>query len=296
MELKHLKSFLYVAEQLSFVRAAQRLHLSQPALSSQIQRLEEELGVTLLARNRRTVKLTDAGTVFLAEARETLARAEQAAERAQRAARGEIGRLSIGFVFSAGMGIVPNICMEYRRKHPDVILDLNSAGTHEQIGWLSDKSVDVGFLRRPITNDRLKLTTLQREPFVALLPKSHPLTKQRQVSVKKLRDERMVAYGRMWSPGCYDAVLEICAEEGFTPKFMHETDEIYVAVALVAAGAGIAVLPKSIALTQSKDTVVRPLDREPLFSEIAIAIRREDDSPLLKSFVDLAVSYCHRHP
>src|SRR3984885_14635251 len=117
MELKHLTSFVAVAEQLSFVRAASQLHISQPALTGQIQKLEEELGVQLLSRNRRSVKLTDAGKVFLDEARATLSRAQQAADRAQKAARGEIGRLRIGFVSSAALEIVPGIVVAFREKH-----------------------------------------------------------------------------------------------------------------------------------------------------------------------------------
>ena len=133
MELRNLESFVAVAEQLSFVRAAERLHLSQPALSAQIQKLEEEIGVQLLFRNKRTVRLTDAGRVFLAEAHATLARAQQAVERAQKADRGEIGRLRIGFVSSAALAIVPAIAVVFRRQFPGVTLDLMNLRTNSQL-------------------------------------------------------------------------------------------------------------------------------------------------------------------
>jgi DNA-binding transcriptional LysR family regulator len=169
MELKHLTSFVSVAEHLSFVRAAAELHISQPALTGQIKNLEQELGVPLLFRNHRHVKLTDAGTVFLAESRGILARSRLAADRAQRAAKGELGRLRLGFVSSAALEIVPGIVVAFRKKHPQVAFDL------------INRTIDIGFLRLPLTNERLNITTIHREHFVVVMPQGHALAKDRQV-------------------------------------------------------------------------------------------------------------------
>ncbi|HMG01642.1 MAG TPA: LysR substrate-binding domain-containing protein [Edaphobacter sp.] len=288
MELRNLASFVAVAEQLSFVRAAERLHLSQPALSAQIQKLEEEIGVQLLFRNKRTVRLTDAGRVFLAEAHATLARAQQAVERAQKADRGEIGRLRIGFVSSAALAIVPPIAVAFRRQFPGVTLDLMNLRTSSQLKNLVNKTIDVGFLRLPVAHDQLDITVIHREPFVVVLPADHALAKKRQIRLSDLGAERFVAYGRRWAPGFYDAVVQMCTSQGFSPNITQETGEMYTAIALVAAGAGVAILPKTVVLAQSQGVVMKPLPLAAGVSEIAIAVRRKDRPPLVDSFVQLA--------
>jgi DNA-binding transcriptional LysR family regulator len=290
MELKHLTSFIAVAEQLSFVRAADRLYLSQPALTGQIQRLEEELGVQLLVRNRRTVKLTDAGSVFLAEARATLSRARLAAERAQKAARGEIGRLRIGFVSSAVLETVPNIVVAFRKQYPEVTLDLMNLRTTSQVKKLIDKTLDIGFLRLPLSNEQLRTTVIHREPFTLVLPKGHPRARDKQVHIANLRNESFVAYGRRWAPGFFDSVVQMCVKEGFSPNIVQETGEMYTAIALIAAGAGIAILPKSVVLAQSKNIVMKPLAGSVPTSEIAIATRVGNNSLIVRSFIELAAA------
>jgi len=287
MELRNLESFVAVAEQLSFVRAAERLHLSQPALSAQIRKLEDEIGVKLLFRNKRTVRLTDAGRVFLAEAHATLARAQQAVERAQKADRGEIGRLRIGFVSSAALAIVPAIAGAFRKQFPGVTLDLMNLRTSSQLKSLVNKTIDVGFLRLPIVHDQLDITVIHREPFVVVLPADHALAKEKQIRLSDLHAERFVAYGRRWAPGFYDAVVQMCTSQGFSPNITQETGEMYTAIALVAAGTGVAILPKTVVLAQSRGVVMKPLPLAAGVSEIAIAVRKKDRSALVDSFVQL---------
>lgn len=294
MELKHLHSFVAVAEQLSFIRAANRLHLSQPALSSQIHSLEEELGVQLLFRNRRIVQLTDAGKVFLSEAYAVLQRADEAAERARKAAKGQLGKLSIGFVSSAALEIVPDIVVAFRKKCPEVILDLRNIRTTDQIEGLLNKSIDIGFVRMPLEHDQLKTTVIHREPFVVIFPGEHPLAHIKQVKLSKLRNERFVLYGRRWAPGFFDHLMQMCNTAGFSPDIVQETGEMYTAISLVGAGAGIAILPKSVVLAQSCKVVVRPLPYSVGDSEIAIAVARDNRSSLVESLVSLATSF-HKH-
>jgi DNA-binding transcriptional LysR family regulator len=292
VELKHLTSFIAVADQLSFVRAAGQLHISQPALTGQIQKLEEELGVQLLTRNRRTVRLTEVGKIFLEEARATLARARQAADRAQKAARGEVGRLRISFVSSAALEVVPRIVVEFRKKYPEVTLDLVNLQTVSQVHELLEKTVDIGFLRLPLSNDQLNITAIHREEFVVILHKGHRLAKKKRLRLAELRDEPFVAYARRWAPGFFDSVMQMCAREGFSPTIVQETGEMYTAIALVAAGAGAAIVPQSVARAQSGNIVMKPLSKPAGYSEIALATRAGNHSTLIQAFVSVARRVC----
>lgn len=292
VELKHLRSFLAVAERLSFIRAANQLHISQPALTGQIKRLEEELEVQLFKRNRRTVALTPSGRIFVAEARATLARAEEARERVRRAAEGEIGRLRIGFVSSAALEIVPRIAIAFRKQYPSVTLELTNVRTTNQVKALLEDTIDIGFLRMPLSHDELTITVVHREEFVLILPQGHPLGAAKRVALGQLRNEAFVVYGRQWAPGFFDSVVQTCIRAGFSPHIVQETGEMYTAIALVGAGAGIAILPKSVVLAQSKNVVVKKLPKSMGFSEIALARRTREDSIVVDRFVALATRIC----
>jgi DNA-binding transcriptional LysR family regulator len=296
MELKHLRSFLAVAERLSFIRAAEHLHLSQPALSSQIQNLEDELGVTLFFRTRRVVRLTPEGEVFVEEARATLACAEQAIERVQKASRGEVGHLHIAFVSSAALEIVPRIVAAVRRKLPQVSVEIRNMHTSVQLQGLRDGTVDIGFVRLPLQHDDLNLQVIHREPFAIVLPKSHPLAKRARIKLSDLRDESFVAYGRQWAPGFFDSIIRLCTDAGFSPNIVQETGEMYTAVALVVAGVGIAILPRAIVLAQRTDVVFKALPLSLGVSEIAIATRKDRDTPLLRSFLAIAQRHARLLP
>jgi DNA-binding transcriptional LysR family regulator len=292
MELKNLKSFVAVAEQLSFIRAARLLHLSQSALTEQIQKLEEELGVPLLLRDRRSVKLTAAGIVFLAEARATLARAAFCTRSTACSARGEVGRLRIGFVSSAALEIVPGIVVAFRSQFPAVSLDLTNLRTSSQVKALLSESIDVGFVRLPLSHDQLTIRVIHREPLVVVLPHGHPLANEAQIRLVQLQNEQFVAYARRWAPGFYDAVIQMCTREGFSPEIVQETGEMYTAIALVGAGVGIAILPRSVVLAQSRNVLMKPLPSSLGLSEIAIAVRRFNNSPLIGSFIRAAEKFC----
>lgn len=174
MELRHLRYFVTVAEELHFGRAAERLHLSQPPLSMQIKALESEIGTQLLERSRRKVELTPAGAVFLREAREILGRVEQATAAAQRAGRGEIGELSVGFVTIADYNVLPLVLSEFRARHPGVRLNLREATTDAQVRDLAGQRIDVGFVLSPVQDDRLATRPLLREPLSRRCPSGIP--------------------------------------------------------------------------------------------------------------------------
>jgi DNA-binding transcriptional LysR family regulator len=293
MELRHLKSFLAVAELLSFHQAAQAVHLSQPALSAQIQALEEDLGVRLFERDRRSVRLTTTGEAFLEHARATLAQAETAAQIARQASAGQTGLLRIGFVASAAMEIIPAIVLAYRQKYPQVKLELRNLRTTAQLPALEERSIDVGYLRLPIVAKHLTITPVHREPFALLLPANHPLAKKKTLDLSALHDEPFVSYARHFAPGFYDRWISIFTQTGFSPNIVQETGDMYTAIFLVAAGAGLAVIPEGLAREYAHGVVARRLPSQ-VQSEIGIAVRTGDASPLVKNFHALSKKLTRR--
>ncbi|GGG90839.1 LysR family transcriptional regulator [Silvibacterium dinghuense] len=268
------------------MRAAGMLHLSQAALTEQIQKLEQELGVQLFLRDKRSVALTEPGAIFLTEARATLVRAQQAVERVQKAARGETGRLRIGFVSSAALEIVPGIALAFRHKFPDITLDLTNMRTSMQVKRLLAGTLDAGFVRLPLAQPQLLTTIVHREPFVLALPEDHRLAQSKSIQLGDFRDEKFVSYGRRWAPGFFDAMMQMCTREGFSPEIVQETGEMYTTMALVAAGVGVAILPRSVALAPSQGVAVKPLPKSVGTSEIAMAVRRSGWTALIEHFVE----------
>ncbi len=283
-----MRSFLAVADALSFVRASQVLHLSQPALTTQIQQLEEELGVPLFFRNKRRVELTDAGRLFVGEATEVLDRTAKAVERVRRASRGEIGLLRIGFVSSAALGIIPSLASTFRRKYPHVQLELLNLRTTTQLEQLADRTLDVGFVRLPAQQRGLTFAPIHSEPFVVVMSKQHRLASKKTFALKDLAGEKFVLYGRRWAPGFFDQVTRICSDAGFTPDLAQETGEMYTALALVAAGEDVSILPRSVVLSQAHGVVTRPLSKTLGLSEIALVTREEKLSSTIDNFVAMA--------
>jgi DNA-binding transcriptional LysR family regulator len=292
MELKHLVSFLAVAERLSFIRAAEALNISQPALSAQIRTLEEEVGVPLLVRNRRSVRLTAAGQFFVPEARKVLAQADKAATVARRAALGEVGHLRVAFVSSAALTIVPVAVLEFRTQYAHVQLDLINLRTTTQLKVLRNRSMDVGFVRLPLTDSDLEIAAIHREPLVLVLPKNHRLANSKRVPIRELRDEPFVAYGRRWAPGFYDRITNICREEGFIPNVVQEAGEMHTVIAMVGAGVGIAILPLAPVKAQSSNIVIKQLPASVGPSEIGLVVRKGERSPVVSAFVALCSRIC----
>jgi DNA-binding transcriptional LysR family regulator len=161
---------------------------------------------------------------------------------------------------------------------------------------LLDTSIDIGFLRLPLSHEDLKITVIHRESFVVVLPRGHRLAREKRLRIAQLRDEAFIAYGRQWAPGFFDSVVQLCTREGFSPNIIQETGEMYTAIALVAAGGGIAILPRSVVLAQSAKVIMKPLPRSSGISEIAIASRAKDQSPLVRSFLMLAAEQAKKSP
>jgi DNA-binding transcriptional LysR family regulator len=288
LELKHLTAFVAVAEKRSFIGAAVQLHLSQPAISAQIQRLEEDLGVQLLERNRLTVRLTKAGETFLTGSRATLARAQEAVESAQRTARGQAASVRVGFPPSVLQEILPSILIEFHRQHPHAKLDLFSLHTSMTIAALQNESIDIGYVRLPAEARGLEIIPVHREPLLLCLPEDHRLAAQQEVDLDSLREERFILYERKLAPGFHDALMNMFQRAGFTPIVAEEIDEMYVAPTLVATGVGLAVLPQMVVSTHTHGVVLRSIRSNPITSQIGVAYRSSDDSPLVNSIVSIS--------
>jgi DNA-binding transcriptional LysR family regulator len=288
VELKQLRSFIAVAHTLNFSRAARDLHLSQPALSAQIKALEDDVGTLLLERNKRTVRLTRAGESLLADAEVLLESAAEAKKRATRFASGEAGHLRIAFVASATAELVPTIALAFRLKYPDVTLELKNLPTVLQVEALEGGTLDVGFVRLPLTAPRLSITPLHSERFALVISKTHKLAREKRLTVAHLANEPFVAYGQRWAPEFYQTWTGICRNAGFTPVVVQETAEMDTAIALVAAGLGVAILPEGVANRNLRAIKVIPLIREKMRSQIGIAVARDTTDPLKLNMIALA--------
>jgi DNA-binding transcriptional LysR family regulator len=288
MELRHLRYFVAVAEELHFGRAAKRLYIAQPPLSQQIQQLEEELGVSLLKRTNRRVELTDAGRAFLDEAYKILAHIEQAKLLAQRTARGEIGKLALGFVSSAAFELLPRLLSTYREQHPKIHVSLHEMEKDEQIAALFARQIQVGLLRPPVDSSELCSEIILREPLLLALPAQHPLVSKAQISIQDLANETFVLQPRHWTLGLYDRIMNLCHSTGFSPSVKQEAADTYLIIGLVAANMGISLVPASVQSLRSQGVVYRPLEGDTTQIEMAMVWRRDDCSPAVEAFLQLA--------
>lgn len=292
LDVKQLRYFVAVAEELHFGRAAARLHIVQPALSMQIKALEENLGTQLLTRTRQNVALTAAGEAFLGEARRAVEQVERAEAVGRRAAGGEIGRMSIGYVSSAPFsGFMSRSISAFRQSYPHVEMRLEEMFMEEQVRRLQDGTLDVGFVRLPLASvSGLTVTKLARERIVLALPTSHPLAAQKTVKPADLRDEGFILVSGQANTGLITLVWRICDQGGFTPSVTQTTSQVTTAVSLVAAGLGVALVPESLTAMQLGTVTYRHLSGVTDVSEIALLTGKHPVSPMTQNFVRLVAT------
>jgi len=288
MELRSLRYFVMLADELHFGRAAKRLSMTQPPLSQSISGLERELGVRLFERTRRKVALTHAGAAFLEEARAVLARAAQAIETAQRADRGEVGRLSVGYLAATAYTLLPLVLRDFARGFPGVKLELRELTLPQQFDALLRGDIDVGLLRPPVAAAELASETVLSERFVLALPARHPLCALRRVPARRLATEPFVMFPRQPGLVFHDLVMDFCLRTGFTPRVAQEANQTHTVVGLVSAGIGIALVPASTQKIGLVGVAYRPLREATPYAKTAVAWRREDSSPVIKAFLDVA--------
>ncbi|HEY9645559.1 MAG TPA: LysR family transcriptional regulator [Chroococcidiopsis sp.] len=287
IELRHLRYFIAVAEELHFGRAAEQLHMAQPPLSQQIRQLEAELGFTLFHRTKRSVKLTEAGEVFLKDCRQIFWQLEQAIESGRQASRGEIGQLVIGFVSSAAYNVLPRIIQGFRSAVPEVKPELHELTTDQQMQWLRDHRLDVGLVRLPIDETGLDVLTIWREPLVVALPENHALAQDATVSLRSLSNESFIVFPRPLAPGLYDQIIGLCQQAQFSPRVVQEAIQMQTIVSLVAAELGIAIVPVSLQNLQRTGVVYRPLQEPTPEAAIAVVWRSPDVSPTVQRFLQV---------
>ncbi len=270
MEIRQLRYFIAVAEDLHFRKAAARLHMSQPPLSHQIRRLEQELGFALLHRTRRRVELTAAGRSFLADARATIARLDAAAEAARRISAGDAGRLRIGFVGSALLSVLPAAVQRFRTRHPGVHVELRERSTEDQLRAIRAGTIDVGFVPRPSEVGALAAHTVLRERAVAALPAAHPLATLRRVPLRRLASEPLVLFPRSQAPGLHDTLMASLTATGAVPRITQEAEETQTIVGLVAAGLGVSLVQASVQRLALPGIAYRPLSPAPMIELAAV--------------------------
>ncbi len=246
MELRHLRYFVAVAEELHFTRAAARLGIAQPPLSQQIRQLERELEVELLWRGRRRVELTEAGRIYLSEAREILQRVSSAGVAARRAARGETGALAVGVVASATYGVMPRVFRTFRARNPDVAFSVSVMSSGAQVDAIRGGRLQLGFVRPPFGDETLVAETVHEEPVVIVLPSGHPLAVRRALRLAELEREPFIVFPRDRRPGWLDFMMELCRAAGFQPAIAQEVPDLATAMALVASGVGVSLVPGSV--------------------------------------------------
>lgn len=285
LELRHLRYFVAVAEELHFGRAAQRLGMAQPPLSQQIQRLEQIIGARLFERTSRRVQLTDAGNALLPDARRLLAGAAAALLAARRAGRGEQGELRVAFAATVMFLALPEIIRAFRDRFPGVHLDLREMPTGPQLAGIKAGEIDIGFVREPEPDPELDIVTVMREPLRIAVPKGHPLASRATISVRHLADEPFVLFPAELAPGLHAQVMALCRAAGFTPRVVEESRELYTSVSLVEAGIGVSILPASVEKLGWRGVRYRAIPSASAETRIAAAWRKDRGRPVVEAFM-----------
>jgi DNA-binding transcriptional LysR family regulator len=291
MELRHLRYFVAVAEHGHITRAAESLGIQQPPLSQQIKALEDELGVQLLRRKPRGVELTDAGAAFLERARAILGEVDRALASTRRTARGEEGRVVVGFTSSAPFHpFVPRVIRMFREASPHVSLVLEESGSRDLVQGLRDETIDAAFIRSPVVDVAdLIVQPLLTEKMLVALPAGHPLAADSApLQLTELATQTFVLYKRPGAPGLYDSIITACHGAGFSPLVGQEAPRIVSTLNLVATGLGVSIVPESLGRLQMDGVVYRDLaDDAHLNAPLILACRRGENSAAVERFVDV---------
>jgi DNA-binding transcriptional LysR family regulator len=290
MELRHLRYFLAVAEELNFTRAAKRLNIAQPPLTQQIKALEAEIGVTLFDRTGYRVELTDAGRSFVPQVARILADVRNAVLVAQRAAAGEVGHVRVGFTESASFNpLVTAAFRNFRVAYPEVELSLEESPSTVLATALREGRIDAAFVRPPLrTDEGIALHLIDEEEMVVAVPSSHPLAQRPDLEIKDLADETFVLYPRTERPGLADTVIAACEKAGFVPKVKQYTPQLSSTINLVAASLGISIVPSSMRGLQPQAVTYKSLRDQKLTALLGVAHRTGESSAPILRFVETA--------
>lgn len=293
MELRHLRYFVAVAEELNFTRAAARLRTAQPSLSQQIRQLEKNVGVQLLDRSRHHVALTNAGRIFLHQARDILGRVDHARRLARQAADGRAGDMSVGTFPSADIRILPALRPLIAANLPDLRLILHSKYAVDPVAGLKSGELDVAFMRGPLEQDGLEGVELLRETMVIVLPAHHPLARRKRIPVSSLDDLPCITLERSLSPALHDAAATLYRQAGIRMHAVSSADNVLGHLQMVQEGLGFALLPDSISAVLPQGVTFRPLDCDPAPTvSVVVAWKSGNASRLVREFVELSRRCC----
>jgi DNA-binding transcriptional LysR family regulator len=289
-DFRQLRYFVAVAEELSFTRAAIRLHLSQPPLSQQIQSLEQDLGVRLLERNKRNVALTEPGKIFLEQARQILTKADEARSHVIAAAAGHSGQLRLAYTVSVSFHpAFPQTLLRFGQIAPNVRLQLSEMYSEPQFAALLAGHIDLGFVRdepRHAQDARaVRLHVIDREPLVLALPVGHPLAGRKSLRLTEVAGDAFISQPRELAATLYDRLVKIAAKAGFEPLIVQQAQQINGLLALVAAGIGLALVPDSMRVVRLAGVSYVSLEDSDAYLLLAAACRVDDDSPALRQFM-----------
>jgi LysR family transcriptional regulator, benzoate and cis,cis-muconate-responsive activator of ben and cat genes len=293
MELRHLRYFVAVAQESSFTRAAERLHISQPPLSQQIADLEGELGTPLFLRTSRRVELTAAGTAFLEHAKAVLERVEQARSQAQAIGSGSAGHLDIGLSGSLLLGPLPQLIAAYRRSHPTVAVVLHEMTPAAQLAGLLDGKIAMSLSRTALNDELLVSELVWEDPVVVALPRGHRMARRRRLDLADLKGEEFVLL-RLDSSGFAKYLHASCLEAGFAPNASQQVVESQAIPSLVAAGLGVALVPASMQRVHRRGVEYRPLAGNALRADVYAIQRKDDVPPVVRSFLAEATTVLDR--
>ncbi len=290
MELRHLRYFIAVAEELSFRRAAERLGIKQPPLSAQIHKLESEIGTPLFRRQSRGVQLTDAGKLMLEEARVILKQVERAKTGVARRGRGESGRINVGS--SGGTyfhPLIPVVIREFRKQYPDVVLAPEASNTSLLVARICAGAIDIAFIRPPISDsDGLTIVPLVKEDAVMILPTGHALSGSASAPLSAIAKDPLILFPRALNPGNYDSIIDACHRAGFNPVLGPEAPQVVSIIPMVAAGLGVSIAPQSTSRIHADGVFYLPIEGEAPHPEIWLVHRRNDHSAAVQNFVAVA--------
>lgn len=294
VELRHLRYFCGVTDELHFGRAAARLAVSQPALSVQIKQLEDVIGARLLDRHSRHVALTDAGRAFDDAARRILREVDAAVDAARQAQSGEVGVLRVGFGPTLMISTLAQVVRTYRARYPGVRLDLRELATAEQVDGLLRGDLDIGFVRGAETDPRLHVELFAREPLLIALNRDHPQAGHARVPLSALASEPWVLFPRAIAPQLHQQVMTLCRSAGFTPNVAQESREVYTTVGLVGAGVGVTIVPEAVQRMSWKGVVYKPIPR----AAVRLSMVRPSGPvrPVVEAFLAVARKASGRQP
>ena len=290
MEFRHLRYFLAVAEELHFGRAAQRLSITQPPLSLNIQQLEASVGARLFDRDSKGVRLTAAGAAFQDAARALLARADEARQLAREIEGGAVGRLRVGFVGSVLFRGLPQWLARFQAEHPRIEVRLSELNSQEQVDALVRDELDLGFVHTPRVPPELQVQLLHEDAFLCCLPADHALARRRRIALADLRNEPFVMFSRRASPDYFARIMAMCGSLGFQPRVRHEVRHWLSVVSVVAQGMGVAVVPAPLQRSGMAGAVFRPLADATLPSPVYCAWKAALDQPARSRFLAMVLA------